>query len=297
MPDIVDFEHDRINLELAGADKLGAPGVSLRYLDDGRVDVFLNEDIGRIADVRRRDASGRLLESIQITTGNANGGLTGRASNRDGIGRPIELEEIKSSQVGAKSITDTSLKEPNGRLIQSVHVETAPAGNGRTVSDSVVRNQFGRTESTTRLVMTEANNRIVASVVSKDQNGNPFQLKDLTIVQAQKDSTGDYLIKNGQGIVMQHLHYKTSQLANDRYVTNAQLTDRLGTLLKTIQIDSVASGNGKRSTNVVIKDRIGNVMENIVIQSATGKTSNSVDVVRKNNLGMPREQLQMQITR
>ena len=297
MPDIVDFEHDKINLELASGDKLGAAGVSLRYLDDGRVDVVLNEEIGRNADIRRRDASGRLLESIQITTGNTRSGFTVSAYNRDGHGRPIEREEIKTSQVGGKSISDTTVKEPNGRLIQTVHVETSSAGNGRTVSDSVVKNEFGRTESSTRLVMTEANNRIVANVVSKDQNGNPFQLKDLTIVQTQNDTSGDYQIKNGQGIVMQQLHFKTSQLPNDRYITNAQLKDRLGTLLKTIQIDSVANGPGKRSTNVVIKDRIGNVMENIVIQSSSAQANNSVDIVRKNNLGMPREQLQMRITK
>lgn len=296
MPDIVDFEHDQINLELAGGDKLGAPGVSLRYLDNGRVDVVLNEEIGKSADIRRRDASGRLLESIQITTGNIKGGISGSASNRDGAGFPLEREEIKTSQVGAKSISDSTVKEPNGRLLLSTHVETSTLANGRVVSDSVVKNDVGRLVSRTHMDISQLNNRTIAKVESKDHNGLAFQLKELTIVQNQKNSSGDYLIKNGQGIVIQRLQYSTNELANDRFITNAQLKDRLGTLLKSIQIDSSVSGVGKRSTNVVIKDRIGNVMEAITIQSATGK-QNSVDVVRKNNLGMPLEQLQMRISR
>lgn len=294
MPEIVDFEHDKINLELAGSDKLGAAGISVRYLDDGRVDVILNEEIGRNADIRRRDASGRLLESIQITVANTRGGLVGSAYNRDGNGRALEREEIRSSQVGAKSITDTTVKEPNGQLIGSVHVETS-SNAGRTVSDSVVKNAFGRIENSSHLEVTDANSRTVARVVSKDQNANPFQLKDLTIVQTQNNSAGEYLIKNGQGIVLQHLSYKTSELPNDRFITSAEVKDRLGTLLKSIHIDSVANGLGKRSTTVLVKDRIGNVMENITIQSATGQT-NSVDVVRKNNVGMPLERMQMRIT-
>lgn len=294
MPNNFDIEHEEINLELAGEDKLGVKGLNLVYLTASNdVQLRLNEELaGGKADITERDARDIAIQKTHIERNDQSSGKTTTATVTDARGHVVLTQVSKQSQDAGKTNFDTETTGYNGWQLRSTHLEIDAQGT----SDLTVTGRDGRLARTSHMSMQEKDGKIHAEAVTKDANQHQLEMKTLDLYQAAGKQSGDYNVKDGGGHTREMLHFETSSLQGNGTVTDAVVKDARGYVAMSFHIETGVDANGSgRHVDISKKDAQGRVIETVHVQITHGANQHLVDTRRSNALGRKLSSTHMEV--
>ncbi len=295
MPENFDIEHEEVNLQLAGEDKLGVKGLNLVYLSLGNnVELRLNEQIsGGIADITRRDARGIPVQKTHIETTDQGGSKVTTATVSNVRDQVLLCQVSKQSKgAGGSDNFDTESTGYNGWRLRSTHSETDAQGN----STSTVKDRNGRLERSSQLSAQVNGAQIHAEAVTKYANSRGSEVKTLDLYQQASSQSGDFVVKDGNGPARELVHFDTSNLPGNGTLTDAVVKDSLGRVTTRFRIETGTDQDGKGGhVDIQKKDSAGHVVESIHVQITYGAGRQVVDETRANALGRTFSSTHMEI--